>query len=387
MHVFQPVAGGVPAYAHDLALALRDRGWEVTVACDPAAAVAADLRRQGVRVEPLVAARRPAAGDAGALRALAAHVRRARPDVIHAHSSKAGLLAGIAGRALRVPTVYTPHGWSFQMDGPGPVRAAFAVAESLLARAAHRRVVAVCASERREALRRHVAAADHIAVVRTGWAGHAGDKPDRRAARAALGIGGDAPVAAWIGRTGPQKGADGLPALAARLADGGVVLVALGDGLQASGIADAIADAGGIAVPPGLAPCELLAAADVLVSTSAWEGLPLVVLEALEHALPVVAFDVGGLPEQVVEGRTGYLVPRGATNALAERTVALVRDPVAAHRLGLAGRALWSERFQPAVMVDRIELIYRDVIDQGRRSTPTPADAPTTIAMNTATCM
>jgi glycosyltransferase involved in cell wall biosynthesis len=195
------------------------------------------------------------------------------------------------------------------------------------------------------------------------------------------------PVAAWIGRTGPQKGADGLPALAARLAAGGVVLVALGDGLHASGIAGAIAAAGGVTAPPELAPRELLAAADVLVSTSAWEGLPLVVLEALEHALPVVAFDVGGLPEQVMEGRTGHLVPRGATDALAERTVSLARDPAAARRLGLAGRALWSERFQPAVMVDRIELIYRDVIDPGRRSTPTPADAPTTIAMNTATCM
>jgi glycosyltransferase involved in cell wall biosynthesis len=351
---------------HDLTIGLRERGWHVTVACDPTCDVADGLVRAGVQIAPFVASRTPSVHDVQAFEQLVEVVRRERPALIHAHSSKAGLLAGIAGRALRVPTIYTPHGWSFQMQAPRVLRAAFAVTEGLLARQAHRRIVAVCASERADALRWLVARPDDIVVVHTGRT--TADTPvGRSEARARLGLGpsDDGVVAAWIGRTGRQKGADGLPALARQLAGTGVTLAVLGSGLERAGIAAAVGAAGGIAVPPSISPHVLLTASDVLVSTSAWEGLPLVVLEALEHGLPVVAYDVGGLPEQVFEGRNGHLVPVGAEHALANHVAAIARSPETMKRFGRASRQIWSQRFRPEIMVERIELVYGDVLVRG----------------------
>jgi glycosyltransferase involved in cell wall biosynthesis len=351
---------------HDLTIGLRGRGWHVTVACDPSCDVADGLERAGVQIAPFVAGRTPSVHDARAFEQLAEVVRRERPALIHAHSSKAGLLAGIVGRALRVPTIYTPHGWSFQTQGPSVLRASFAATESLLARQAHRRIVAVCASERADALRWHVARPDDIVVVHTGRT--SADAPvGRGEARARLGLGrsNDGVVAAWIGRTGRQKGADGLPALAQQLTGTGVTLAVLGSGLEEAGIAAAVDASGGIAVPASISPHVLLTASDVLVSTSAWEGLPLVVLEALEHALPVVAYNVGGLPEQVFEGRNGHLVPAGAARALASHVAAIGRSPERMQRLGRASRQIWSQRFRPEIMVERIELVYADVLAGG----------------------
>lgn len=354
-------------YVRDVATGLRRRGWDVVVACDPACEINHSLARSGVPVAAFVADREPSLGDGPALVRLTEVVRRERPMLIHAHSSKAGLLVGIVGRALGVPTVYTPHGWSFQMEGPAVVRALFAASEGLLARAAHRRVIAVCASERESALRWHVARPDGIAVVRTGRASDEAPGLGRRDARASLGLGrSDQPaVAAWIGRAGKQKGSNGLPALAWRLSRRGIVLAALGAGLEASGVAGAITAAGGIAVPASVSPRELLAASDVLVSTSAWEGLPLVVLEALEQGLPVVAYNVGGLREQVVEGRNGHLVPAGDAEALAHQVAVIVGDAETLRRFGSMSHEIWSERFRPDVMVERIELVYAHVLDRG----------------------
>jgi glycosyltransferase involved in cell wall biosynthesis len=351
---------------HDLTIGLRGRGWHVTVACDPSCDVADGLERAGVQTAPFVAGRTPSVHDARAFEQLAEVVRRERPALIHAHSSKAGLLAGIVGRALRVPTIYTPHGWSFQTQGPSGLRASFAAAESLLARQAHRRIVAVCANERAEALRWHVARPDDVVVVHTGRTS-ADAAVGRGEARARLGLGrsDDGVVAAWIGRATKEKGADGLPALARRLAEAGVKLAALGWGLEEAGIATAVEASGGIAVPTSISPHALLTASDVLISTSVWEGLPLVVIEALEHSLPVVAFNVGGLAEQVLEGRNGHLVPAGDAHTLASHVAAIARSPETMQRLGKASRQIWSQRFRPAMMVERIELVYADVLARG----------------------
>jgi glycosyltransferase involved in cell wall biosynthesis len=366
LQVFQPVAGGVPTYVHDLTMGLRTRGSSVTVACDPTCEVADRLTRAGVQIAPFVAGRGPSLQDARALGQLAEVVRRERPGLIHAHSSKAGLIAGIIGRALRVPTIYTPHGWSFQMHGPDALRGTYAATEGLLARHAHSHVVAVCASERAIALRWHVARPDDIVVVHTGRRSIA-TPLGYGEARARLGLGprDDRVVAAWVGRAGSGKGAEGLPALARQLATSGVTLAALGSGLAQAGIASGVEAAGGIAVPNSLSPHALLSASDLLVSTSAWEGLPLVVLEALEHSLPVVAYRVGGLPEQVFEGVNGHLVPAGDACALASKVTAVAQCPATLKRLGTASRRVWSRRFQPETMVQRMELVYAHVLEQG----------------------
>ena len=107
---------------------------------------------------------------------------------------------------------------------------------------------------------------------------------------------------------------------------------------------------------------ELLCRADVFWLTSAWEGLPNVLLEAQASAVPVVTRDVGAAGEIVHHGRTGYVVPRRDASAFASHTRRLLADPETAHAMGLAGRQIVEETFSLAAMVRSTERLYEAVL-------------------------
>lgn len=105
-------------------------------------------------------------------------------------------------------------------------------------------------------------------------------------------------------------------------------------------------------------------ALDVSVLTSLSEGLSIAVLESMNHGVPVVATRVGGNPELVVEGETGFLVPPRNPEAFAERVTALLRDPVLRRRLGAAGRRRVEERFDIRAAASRYLAVYEEVLAQ-----------------------
>ena len=128
---------------------------------------------------------------------------------------------------------------------------------------------------------------------------------------------------------------------------------------QHLGIADRVHFLG--ARPPA-AIQDLLAGADVFVLSTGREGLPLAILEAMRARLPVVASAVGGVPEAVVHGLTGYLVPPGDPQALAGRLRALLSDRGLRERLGAAGRRRFQKDYTLAAMVRRTLAVYRGVV-------------------------
>ena len=366
LEVFQPPVGGVPEYVATLVEGLRERRWTVTVAAPDS--VASDrFRDAGATLVPLQLSREPRpATDVRAVKRLVELCRTSRVEVIHGHSSKAGVLAGLAGRLAGVPSIYTPHSWSFEMQAPLPVRGVYAAIESMLARRFHRRVIAVAKSEREAAVRWRVAPAAAVDVVPTGLRGD----PSRTApalAREALGLPPDAVVAAWVGRASAPKRPQDLAPLARRLA-GHATLIALGTRLAETSAASALRAAGGIILPSQVSVELVYAAADVLVQTSDSEGLPLVLLEAMRAGLPVVAYRVGGVPEVVEDGRTGYLVPRADLDALACLTRELAGDAALRRRLGEAGRKRVEELFTFNTMLGSIERIYRAAALDGSRT-------------------
>ena len=105
---------------------------------------------------------------------------------------------------------------------------------------------------------------------------------------------------------------------------------------------------------------DLLGAADLFVLSSVREGLPVTLLEAMHAGCPVVASDVGGVREAVVEGETGRLVPPGDPARLAEALEGLLVDRAGAARMGGAARRRWAERFTATEMVSRTESLYRE---------------------------
>lgn len=113
-------------------------------------------------------------------------------------------------------------------------------------------------------------------------------------------------------------------------------------------------------------PYPLLAATDVVVSTSSTEGFPVGLLEALALGRPVVATDVGAVREIVREGTTGMVIPAGDAPALAGAIVRLLRDPSLCRALGARGREVARTEFSPAAMCDRVEEVYLSALQRRR---------------------
>ncbi len=377
LQVFQPDIGGVPRYAASLAQGLLAGGWRVSVACPAEAWVCEILRDAGVEILPLDVRRAPSPWqDVRAVRRLARWCRSRDVSLIHGHSTKAGLLAAATGRAAGVPSVYTPHGWSFEMKVPPPLRAAYALFERHLAGRYHASILTVSASGRAAAERWRVTPRGRIHVVRTGLP--AMPFVCRSAARRELGLEEDAIVAAWVGRVGAQKRPGDLAPIARALA-GSVTVVALCDGLQGTALAGELRDAGVVLADPGCDPATVYAAADIMLHTSHWEACPLVVLEAMSAKLPVVAYGVGGVPEQVQAGRTGYLVERGDIEMMCQCVLALAGSPHVRARMGVAAHQRATRTFSYGAMLERIIQAYLAVVGpgaEGANALPAPDSGP-----------
>jgi glycosyltransferase involved in cell wall biosynthesis len=323
---------GAPLHVRALALGLLERGWTVGVVFGEEGPVEADLRARGVdcHVLPNLRSdmrfwrdRRSVAGLVGLLQAFA-------PDLVHAHSAKAGMVARLAAARLGVPCVYTVHGWGF---GPGRARlqaAVLSVVERALVRLTARYIAVSRADERlgRERLR---LPGDAITTVHNGVE----DTPHRARPEVSR-------VIAMVARAHRQK--DHATLLRATegldcevwLAGGGTDAEAFRSALEPAG-PDPVRRVRWLGARSDIA--ELLAGASVFVLSSRYEGLPLSIIEAMRAGLPVVASDVGGVGELVRPDANGALFESGDAAALRARLKALLDDPDRRARLGAAARA------------------------------------------------
>lgn len=357
LHVFQPETGGVPAYVVALTAGLMEAGVRVSVACPPATAAADLLADLGVDVVPIELRRAPhPLSDAIAVRTLKRWCRERQVNLIHGHSTKAGMLSALVASATGLPSVYTPHGWSFQQLVALPIRTGYALFERHLAHRYHAAVLCESSSSRGAAERWRVARPGRAHVIPN--AVPASPALDRAAARAELGIAPREVVALWVGRVDRAKRPEDLAPLARRLGEHARV-VAFCQGVHGTPLEAEMRGAGVLLVDPQTSPALGYAAADLVVQTSAWEGAPLAVLEAMAAALPVVAYDVGGVSEQVLPGRTGHLVAPRDLEMLAECVLTLAGRPALRVRMGQAGRRRGEELFSYTAMVEGMIRAYR----------------------------
>jgi glycosyltransferase involved in cell wall biosynthesis len=304
--------------------------------------------------------------DASAVPALVRTLGDVGADLVHTHSSKAGVIGRIAARRGALPAVHTVHGWPFHDQQRAPVRLLWQGIERACAPLA-RRLVVVAESDRAAGLAARIGRPDQYVLVRSGLelARYGPDPVARVDVRQELNLPLDAVVIGAVNRLSPQK--DPLTLLTAMLPllreRPDLRLLVVGDGPLRPEVKRLAAELPAAVCLTGLRTDvpRLLAAMDVFVSASLWEGLPRTVLQATAAGLPVVATAAGGVPDVVRDGETGVLVtPRDAL-ALQRGVRSLVEDPQRARSLAAAAAAALPE-FDAGRMVTQLEDVYSDVL-------------------------
>lgn len=316
------------------------------------------------RVATLGRSVRPA-DDARAVAALVAEMRRFRPHIVHTHLAKAGLVGRTAASLTRVPArVHTYHG-HLLYGYFSPARTRLVVATERMAARRCDRLVAVGARVRDELLAAGVGRDGQYAVVPPGTV--LGPLPDRAEARRTLGVPGDGPVVAFVGRLTGVKRPDRFVSVAreVRRIVPAVRFVVCGGGDAAGEVSAAAGEFGAAMRMVGWRSDveTVYAAADLVLLTSDNEGMPVSLIEAGLAGVPVVATRVGSVAEVVEDGVTGLLGPCDA-GELAGRAARLLIDEPLRREMGVRARTRTAQRFGPGRLVSDIDAIYTSIAEK-----------------------
>ncbi len=369
-HIVEATAGGVTRHVLDLVSHLDSREFTCVLYLsfqrpDSRREPWQAMSERGVILREVPMARVP---NPLAVRQLIGWLRRDAVDLVHAHSAKAGYLGRLAADELGIPAIYTPHAFPFQRSTDWR-RGLYRLVERRLA-AITARIICVSATEAEEARVARLPA-EKLAVIPNGLDLASWPSPtreERRRARRYFGIADTELVVGVIARLVPQKGIDLLlPAVVEVIADyPSARFLIWGDGPQRRKLQ-------GMARRLGLCTVQFMGdtadprtaylAMDIFCAPSRWEGAPYAVLEAMACGLPVVASEVPGHLDDIVEESTGLLAPSYLPGPLAGALDKLLADEDVRLAYGQAGRRRVEAVFPLAPMVAATARLYRETTE------------------------
>jgi glycosyltransferase involved in cell wall biosynthesis len=344
--------GGAQVALLDLVLHLPE-GYEAVVAAGENGFLQQGCERAGIpfRVIRGLVRQIDPISDLFALVRTIALIGRERPQVVHAHTTKAGLIARVAAWITRTPSVFTVHTWSYD-NGVSRLVRWLGVPLEKFAALLGGQIITVSDANTEKGLSRSITSKENIVRI---WLGIPNTKlrAKREMQRHVRMI--------MVARFVEQK-------------DQGLLLRALSGvygswELQLVGSGPMIERAQALAVKLNLdkrvhflgersdVP-ELLAQADIYILSTKWEGLPVSILEAMRAGLPVIATDVGGINEMVKDGVTGLLARPSDADHLCDRIQTLVNSPELRVNMGDAARLSFEENFQIEVSVRNTVAVY-----------------------------
>ena len=311
--------------------------------------------------------------DWTALRSIRKALQEFAPEIVHTHSSKAGILGRLAAFQLGLPAVHTIHGAAFHYGQHPVLHHAYRYAECVAARWCDH-FISVCDAMTEQYVSAGVAAADRFTTVYSGmdvdrFLGHSRPPDD---IRRELGLQNSDVVFGKVARLFHLKGHNHLieaaPAVVSRMPNARFVLV--GDGVLREQYERRISELGltdhfrlvGLVSPDAVS--DYIHAMDVVVHTSDWEGLPRVVPQGLLAGKPVVTFRLDGSPEVCIDGVTGFLVPHRNVEQLASAMIRLGTNPELRRQFGEEGQRRFTEQFRHEFMTARIREIYQQVLNR-----------------------
>lgn len=369
---------------------LAAHGHEVVLISSPGPALEQIASSEGARAIPLPMARSIALrDDLTSLVRLVRTLRQVRPDVLHAHTPKAGLLATIAGRLARVPVcIYQIHGLRF-ITATGARRLILKGTERIACTLAHH-VLCVSPSVLDLAEDEHVIRRGKGQVIGSGTINGVDVtvfdpmlvQQDAGAVRATLGIPADAPVIGFVGRLAADKGVAELAEAWSRIRETvpNAHLVAVGDGEANDPVDPEVIESLRrdvrvhlVGHQPDVRP--YYGVMSVLVLPSAREGFPQTLLEGSAMGLATVGSDVPGVSDAIQDGRTGLLFPVHDVDALVGRLLDLLDDPARRKEMGDAGRRRALAEFDQREVRGRFFDYYLEVASAGNVDTRGRASA------------
>jgi glycosyltransferase involved in cell wall biosynthesis len=359
----------------------HDRCHQVTLITGPPLGPEGSLMerasRYGYRIEVVDAMRRAIlpGKDWRTYRWLINRLRELKPDVVHTHSSKAGIIGRWAAHKAGVPAViHTIHGLAFTASTRAIVNNAYRLLEKRTA-SITTKIVCVADAMREQSLKAGIGKPEQYVTVYSGMDVKPFLNPPipRDQTRKKLGLADEDIAVGTIARLFHLKGHDDLLDLAPSLCGKypRLKFVWIGDGILRQQFEQRIVQMGlkdrfiltGL-VPPTQVP-ELTAALDILVHPSRREGLARALPQGQLAGCPVVAYDIDGNREGLIDGTTGFAIAPFDCRKLSAALEVLLADPQRRRTMGHAGREFAVGRFAADVMVDALGQVYQNALRQG----------------------
>ena len=372
--------GGAQLSVVNICVSLRRRGLDVRVAHSSAGGrrfCASELLYQRLREEgvPLYDVPRMRRGvnpyqDFLALVQLRRLIREVRPEIVHTHMSKAGVLGRLAASLEKTPcVVHSVRGWSFYGGGSALKRRTFISLERFSARLTDK-MLAVSARQVADGLKVGIGSPGDYLVVRSGI--DVGQfqvgRSDADALRQGLCIPPGAHVVGTVMALVEQKAPLDFVATAVEVLRDrpGTHFLVVGDGplreqMKEAIRREAIQESFHLVGHSTDVP-RLLAVMDLFLLTSRWEGTPRVILEAMMTGVPVVATSVGGVPEIIEHDRSGLLAPPGDVESLKRHVVRLLENPAESRDLSQQARRNVAAEFDISTVTDKHEQLYAELL-------------------------
>ncbi len=348
--------GGAQVHVKDLAVALQEDDYKVLVLTGESGIYNEDLQQAGIEsiacdslkrtVNPIL--------DGKSLRYILYIITQFKPDLIVAHSSKTGILGRLASQITKVPCVFTAHGWSFTTGIPEPNRTIYRWLEKLTASLADQ-IICVSEYDRQIGLKAGINSAK-LLTIHNGMKDIAIDLHANPAQEEPIKV-------AMVARFDRQKD---QAMLIEAFKDLPAKLMLIGDGPSLDKTKEKVAQLGMnnqvsfLGFREDIA--EILAEVQIYALVSNWEGLPCTIIEAMRAGLPVVASDVGGVSEIVLDGQTGYLVPRGDAQTLRRKLSYLIDNKQARISMGIMGREKYESQLTFGHMYKKTLSTYQAAI-------------------------
>jgi glycosyltransferase involved in cell wall biosynthesis len=350
--------GGATVHVRDLSRALMAGGHQPTVVVGGTGMVSRELEECGIPVVSLRHLCRQVSPwqDVMAVRELAKAIKSIRPDLVSAHTAKAGCIARLACSGTGIPVLYTPHGWAITDRISRRQGWIYRLVERATAPLAAG-IVNVCEYERKLALQYGIGSARRHRVIHNGM-------PEVAAGQRAW-PGLNPPHIVMVARFEAPKDHETLVEALGKVQHLRWSLSLVGEGplqrpvrarVLALGMQGRVQFAGHT-----VQVAEALASAQMFVLSSRSEAFPRSILEAMRAGLPVVASDVGGVREAVTDGHNGYVVPKQSIESLAEALERLIGDAGERERMGANGRRRFEQRFTFGRMLTETVSLYQEV--------------------------